>query len=408
VVNIRQQTVVNNMSSSTASQERDKRVAIRAAAKESAKAAKVAVGRVVTKLKGETNLSIDQEIAIATLFQNRASTAAREVEAADLLAQNARVAAGPPPVFNGKTNDIEVHKWLMTFDRWCDSARIAVVDEDGIRITTAVAALRNGAVAWWQNETTAGRNINITWKLFTERIMKQFLPMEYPRWALGEISKLTKQRVKEEEVQEYTTKFRELVLLLPIEPELTRMVRYEEGLPEFYKIKCREKNHTTLEEETNATLVLWNARQESTNHPHSGKSTINNVEEKEEKKTEDQKKIEELEEKVNRMEAAAATSGYNNNYSSDNNNTNRSPWRPRNQNGSTPSRGRSPNRSFNNNNDRSRSRSRARDWKGGKRFVKIEVSNEVRNDRMARGVCIKCNEANHFARDCTNQLVPKN
>ena len=48
--------------------------------------------------------------------------------------------------------------------------------------------------------------------------------------------------------------------MLPGEPEEARVTAYERGLPEAFRVKCAEKQHTTLQAATESTLALWNAK----------------------------------------------------------------------------------------------------------------------------------------------------
>jgi len=62
-------------------------------------------------------------------------------------------------------------------------------------------------------------------------------------------------------VAAYTAKYAELDMLLPDETELSRVVAYERGLPEHYRVKCAERRFATLVEATTAMLAAWNARE---------------------------------------------------------------------------------------------------------------------------------------------------
>jgi len=91
----------------------------------------------------------------------------------------ARTSAGSPPIFAGRSNDIEVHRWIIAMDRWFETAKI---EQDEEKITTAASVLRDAAQAWWAVETQTKRAASLnTWRLFTETIKKQFLPMDVDR-----------------------------------------------------------------------------------------------------------------------------------------------------------------------------------------------------------------------------------
>ena len=169
----------------------------------------------------------------------------------------ARTSAGSPPIFMGKSNSIEVHRWIIAMDRWFETAKI---EEDKEKITTAASALREAAQAWWAVETQAGRTTAPnTWKLFAEAIKKQFLPMDVDRWARMELKALVTQG-NNQNILEYTSKFNELEQLIGNRNELDKILEYEEGLPDDYKLRSVEKRHSTLTSAIESTIALYKAR----------------------------------------------------------------------------------------------------------------------------------------------------
>ena len=76
--------------------------------------------------------------SLAIRAEAAASRAAQEAASELALAQQCRAAAGPAPLFVGKPNDIEAHRWLIALERWFVSARVDAND-DSSRITNAVA-----------------------------------------------------------------------------------------------------------------------------------------------------------------------------------------------------------------------------------------------------------------------------
>jgi hypothetical protein len=197
--------------------------------------------------------------SLAIRAEAAASRAAQQVAAELALAQQCRAAAGPAPLFVGKANDIEAQRWLIALERWFGSARVEASDDDS-RITIAAASMREAAQAWWAAETTSGRaDTIITWALFARAVKGKFLPMDTERWAMQQRERLTSAPTKD--VAAYTAKFAELDMLLPDETELSRVVAYERGLPEHYRVKCAERRFATLAEATTAMLAAWNARE---------------------------------------------------------------------------------------------------------------------------------------------------
>ena len=197
--------------------------------------------------------------SLAMRAEAAAGRAAQEASSELALAQQCRAAAGPAPLFVGKANDIEAQRWLIALERWFGSARVEAGD-DGSRIAIAAASMRDSAQAWWAAETTSGRaNAVTTWALFARAVKGHFLPMDTERWAMQQRERLTGAAVKD--VATYTAKYAELDMLLPGETELSRVVAYERGLPEHYRVKCAERRFATLAEATTAMLAAWNARE---------------------------------------------------------------------------------------------------------------------------------------------------
>jgi hypothetical protein len=207
--------------------------------------------------------------AVAMRAEAAASRAAQEAAAELALAQQSRAAAGPAPLFVGKSNDIEVHRWLIALERWFGSARIVPAD-DAARIDNAAASLRGSAQSWWAVEISSGRAAAITtWAMFATVVRKHFLPMDTERWAMQQRDRLVNTGARD--IAAYTAMYTELDMLLPGESGLSRVMAYERGLPEAYRVKCAERRFATLAEATTAMLAAWNAR-ESARGTHSSLS----------------------------------------------------------------------------------------------------------------------------------------
>lgn len=211
-------------------------------------------------LQALTAMLAQQHLDSLALRAEAAASRAAQAAASELaLAQQCRAAAGPAPLFVGKANDIEAQRWLIALERWFGSARVEASD-DGSRIAIAAASMRDSAQAWWAAETTSGRANSITtWALFAKAVKSHFLPMDTERWAMQQRERLTGAAVKD--VAAYTAKYAELDMLLPGETELSRVMAYERGLPEHYRVKCAERRFATLAEATTAMLAAWSARE---------------------------------------------------------------------------------------------------------------------------------------------------
>jgi hypothetical protein len=180
--------------------------------------------------------------------------------AADALAQQCRVAAGPAPTFSGKqARGVEVHSWVASMERYFASAHMVGAATDAERVVVAAAALRDLAQMWWTALCApGGAGAPTTWAAFRDAITKQYQPQSPERWAMQQLHELCAKDNRD--VAVYTARVLELYQLLPAESELGRVMTYERGLPETFRVKCAEKQHTTLQAATEAMLALWNAK----------------------------------------------------------------------------------------------------------------------------------------------------
>ena len=216
--------------------------------------------------------------AAASRAQAAADAAARAADAEASLAQQRRMAAGPAPLFQGKGNGLEAHRWLTTLEQWFAAAHIEACD-DATRLEVAQAALRDAAQAWWSTKLANGTAATLgTWDLFSVGVRAHFLPLDVVRWAMRERETLIAAgAAKGRNVLDYTAKFNELDQLLPDEAALSRVIAYERGLPGAYAVKCTERRFATLAEATEAMTTLWHAK-ESARHTTASLSNAETVE----------------------------------------------------------------------------------------------------------------------------------
>jgi hypothetical protein len=208
--------------------------------------------------------------AEAALTQAAAASAAALAQATAAstaaISQRQRTAAGPAPVFHGKANSIEAHRWLLAQELWCRSAHVGEADEK-TRLEVAAAGLRDAAQAWWATKRADGTaDALITWAAFADSVRKQFMPVDIDRWAMRERDALVGAAARNKDVLSYTAAFNELDMLMPGEREVTRVMAYERGLPLEYSVKCAERRFATLAEATAAMTALWHAKG-SARHP---------------------------------------------------------------------------------------------------------------------------------------------
>ena len=312
-----------------------------------------------------------------------AGRAAQEASAQQALAQQCRAAAGPAPLFHGKANDIDALRWLISLERWFGSARIDASDDEA-RLAVAAASMRDSAQAWWAAETAGGRAATVTtWALFEAAVKRHFLPVDPDRWAYQQRERLTNTIAKD--VAVYTAKYIELDMLLPGETELSRVLSYERGLPEHYRVKCAERRFATLAEATTAMLAAWNAK-EGARGAH---TTLHHTETEEPHSAGSQSApsaasaaaspadlVSELRAQVAQTNARVAqlTAMMTERWQPSARGRGGRAGRPRQREGEPRARSRTPG-----------------------------LSDEVVKARMRAGQCIKCGEAGHYKADCVNE-----
>jgi len=320
--------------------------------------------------------------------------------AAEALAQQRRAGAGPPPLFRGQARDIAVHTWLIALERWFENAHIDAVGADSERIEIASSALREAAQTWCAAalaadaaDTAAGAPPSLnTWAAFAAAARKHFLPQDVERWARQQLDTLAGSGTRD--VAAYTTKFVEYDMLLSAPAradQIGRVMAYERGLPESYRVKCAERQHTTLGAAMESTLALWNARSAAQAQSSRPPARLSNAEDGalgEEPQGEpsaasnSDQRMRRLEDGIATLTAMFQERG-GNHYGRGGGRGGRS--------------GRTGNREQPGTQGRARSRSDSRPRTPG-------ISEELAKQRLACNVCIKCAEPGHYARDCKNEV----
>jgi hypothetical protein len=318
----------------------------------------------------------------------------------------ARATAGAAPFFFGKTNNIEVHRWIIAMERWFDTAE--VVDE-AERLKIAASQFRDSAQSWWNAEKQSGRVAAnyTTWSLFTAAAKKQFLPMEVDRWARNEVRSLVSKA--NADVLDYSAKYNELNQLIETREEIDRMLEYINGLPEEYRVKAIEKKHTKLVDAVESATTIYNARQanrsqmrgaaslqhmdassdyafdtQSTSSSSTSSSSAAGMNSLYSQSPGGPQQVSSLEEQVS-MLAAMFTQQFGRGGSRGGYNSNR--------------QGRSRGRGGNEN--ASGARSRSTSW------VRPVLSPEVYSKRRGENLCYQCGAADHIIRDCPQKKDKK-
>ena len=207
-----------------------------------------------------------QQLAMYHQQQLEASKASSE--------QNlARVAAGAAPQFEGRSNDIEAHRWSIAMERWFETAKL--IDEKE-KVIIAASVMRESAQSWWQSKKDSKEADAIdTWEKFKAAALAQFLPLDVKRWALGELKSLISR--SNSDVRAYTSKYYEINQLLKNRDELDRIMDYESGLPADYRAASARKRHTTLKDASEQAVASYNAMK-AAGSQHRGASGLHNIE----------------------------------------------------------------------------------------------------------------------------------
>ena len=332
-------------------------------------------------------------------LQAMLANANAELAAAEALAQQRRASAGPAPTFDGvRANDeLAVLTWLEAMESWFALAHVDV-DADAERIEIAMASLRGSAQQWWAATRAAdaatvhagGTTAIDQWAKIVAALRKHYLPQDPARWAIQQITVLTSGH--HADVQAYTNRFLQLDLMITgPRNELERLMTYEQGLPESYRVKSAEKQHATLAAAVASSLAAWNAKsvaraQLHGGARHSGAAKLHH--------TQTEESDDEAESMRSVAPAGAGSSSSAVAKLEQKLDAFISAMQMMQSGGKGKGRG-------------GHGRGRERQQEGAPRAARSKtpgVSEELARQRLQARVCIKCAEPGHYARDCTNAV----
>jgi hypothetical protein len=331
--------------------------------------------------------------AAAAQAQQALSTATAELAAAEALAQQRRAGAGPTPTFDGTRNgdELTVNTWLDAMESWFALAHVDP-DADAERIEIAVASLRGSAQQWWAatraadaaSVTAGGTTAIDKWVNVVSYLRKHYLPQDPARWAMQQLEAL--KHGNNTDVQAYTNRFLQLdLMIVGQQNELARVFAFEQGLPEAYRVKSAEKQHTTLAAAITSSLALWNAKSIARVQAHGRPAArLNNTQDEEEQgerptpsaaSSSSSSRVDRLEERLDALLSAMQSRGGGIGNRSHGGRARGGRGREQQREGARPPRARTP-----------------------------EVSEAQAKERLAARVCIKCAQPGHFARECSNPV----
>jgi hypothetical protein len=352
---------------------------------------------------------------LAMQKQQASANADAALAAAEALAQQRRAGAGQVPLFHGARvgDDLAVNMWLSALELWFGLAHIDA-SLDAERIEVAAAALRGTAQQWWTATVAADAAAVAAgnaaapvasaigqWTAVVALLRKHYLPQEPSKWARQQLDVLIHTGTNAN-VMDYTSRFRTLDSMLGQQDEEARVYAYERGLPENYRAKSVVAKHATLEAATDAMLSHWNAKGAARALTHSSGSrhggaaaklsytqAAGDSDEEDEEREQHatgtasamssnslyERKLEALQAQISAMQTQSGKNYGNEEGFSRGGNGGRRNRNQREGASGRPARSKTPG-----------------------------VSEELAKQRLQARVCIKCAEAGHYARDCTNEL----
>lgn len=371
----------------------------------------VAAGAAAAAARAPGAAALDMGAILAQLLQQNAlqaalTTANAELAAADHLAQLRRAGAGAIPLFSGARsgNELAVNTWLDALESWFALAHIDT-SADAERIEVLGAALRDSAQQWWAATRAAdaavvaagGASTIGQWSTLVAAMRKQYLPQDPARWAIQQLTALTSSN--NADVQAYTTRFHQLNLMVTgPRNDLQQVLSYEQGLPDGYREKSAEQQHTTLDAAVSAALARWNAKSvaraqsRSSGSRHSGAARLHNTQTGGD--SDDEAEAADPQQQQQRSSGAAPSAADNRVAALEQ----QMHALLTQMQGSGHSAGGQVGRGRGGR-DRQRegAPSRSRSKTPG-------VSDELAKQRLRNRVCIKCGLEGHYARDCKNEL----
>ena len=319
-----------------------------------------------------------------------------------------RQSAGAIPNFDGERpgDSIRVNEWLSELESWFDLAGIEA-DADAERITVLGRALEKKAQQWWTTMKSrdaamvaagGGAQSELdTWTKVVAAMRKHYLPQSPERWALQALLELTSR--EHANVQQYTARFRVLERMVSAQRnEIERVFTYERGLPERYRVKSAQAQHSTIDAAADWAVTKWNAEGITKSRGPTSEQRPSRGKEARVHRIETGDDDDDYESEGDEHMGRAAASAYSSKTRADIESMQATIAAMQTALANKPH---FRDRTIRNKQGRGEGQTRERSRTPG-------VSEELAKARLNARVCIKCGRANHYARDCTNATETQN
>lgn len=333
-----------------------------------------------------------------------------------IVATNAKALAGEPPKFEGRIQDIEVARWVSSYENWC---MLANVNGEVEMLACAPASFKDKAIQWWMSLLEEARRSSTrpfnTWTEMKEAMMKKFLAQDPAEFAREHVARLISK--KNTNIIAYNNEYAEYDSFVTDRAESDRLYLYIGGLPEDYTLKIKDKKLKTVKEAMELAVTLFNVRRSHNGASSSSRTAtidVNQMDTEMEDASSSSSSIASestpgapqpstSDAMLNRLEQLArAVDGLSNKvYGSDSRGGYRGGF---NRGGSA--RGRQRGGRGGSQGDRSRGRSQSPskyELLEKAMWEKYRIHRNTVKERYEAKQCIKCGESNHMAWDCKNE-----
>jgi len=179
------------------------------------------------------------------------------------------------PIFHGKTNE-SVTAWLIQVETMLS---IQGITTEATKIQYATLGFRDAALSWWlQKKISAGTGAEPynAWALFITGIKAAFQPVNFQQYLRIQLRKLKQTG----SVQDYTTRFLNLMGQIEDMSDVDQVIQYTEGLKSATQMEVAYNSPATLEDAidraTRYDRAMWGKASNNNNNSRSRPNNNNN------------------------------------------------------------------------------------------------------------------------------------